>query len=215
MADRVFLFVGNERDSDTDSQNSSILQAAAKADASFVTLVDMSALKKFAFDTDAKYVVVPDVTKKSDAESVAEYIVNLKNSNPRLDVALFGKPNWIVFTDILKDKYAAADIYIPSRFYFDTSRLSEEDFSMRFNQAYDQKPVKSFPMYALMGSDIAGVIIPSLMVSGTDLSNTMLLSQPVQMRFDFQRSKGGGLVNTASEIVHITPEKIVEIIEVK
>lgn len=217
FAGSTFLFVGSDPNPDPDSMTATLLQALADKDITLLTLADTDALAAYDFDPAAHYVIVADYSRRADAERIAE-TVNSKNKLTGADISLFGRPNWVVFADRLRERTPNTDVFIPSRFYFDASDTLSSEFAENFSTAYDQKPVKSSPMFSVMGHDVAAALVAPLS-SGhrKDFARAASGIRPLQLPVNLQRAKGTrpGFVNNSAMFVHIRPGGSIEIIDLR
>lgn len=217
FAGSTFLFVGADPNPDPDSMIASLLQALSDKDITLLTLADTDALAAYDFDPAAHYVIVADYSKRADAERIAE-TVNSKNKLSGAYISLFGRPNWVVFADRLKERTPNTDVFIPSRFYFDASDPMSSEFAEHFYTAYDQKPIKSSPMFSAMGHDVAAAMVAPLSSGNcNDFAKAASAIRPLQLPLNLQRANGSrpGFVNNSAMFVHIRPDGSFEIIDIR
>ncbi|MCM1377027.1 MAG: LysM peptidoglycan-binding domain-containing protein [Clostridium sp.] len=151
------LIVAGEPDS-SDTVAPVVMQ---NVDPSRVVSVSISEIQDFDTNPAQKYIVYATPSRSKDVEDILDRIIVLKQKNPEAEVVTFGRPNWITLSS-LGEKMSAADVYFPSRFYFDPSLSSGREFIDNYKELYGHTPVKSYPVYAVAGYDVANYFVPAM-----------------------------------------------------
>ena len=135
--------------------------------ANSVNLEAVEQIGLFTPEKDKQYLFYCFPTKKEDVKQIIEAIGALKKQNPNLIMATVGRPSWITFTDLAKS-FDSANVYIPSRFYFDPVSEESKNFIKAYNDTYNHPPVKSFPVYSVMGYDLTNYLVEGVNASGNN-----------------------------------------------
>lgn len=163
-----------------------------------------------------KYLVYVYPTAATEVEKSLEAIAQARRVSPVAEVSVMGRPNWVTFTETLGEKMGEADVYFPSRFYFDTASPEGKDFTEKFTEQYGHAPVKSYPLYSAMGYDIANYFIPAVAATGGDFTLSVPNASSIQAEVRMKRpDTGSGAYNPVCYLVRMTPYGTVEKITVK
>ncbi len=168
-------------------------------------------LSEMAFDENKSYLLYVNVTRKNDISQILTIIGEKKQEYPLADISVFGRANWIVYADALNEKFFDADVYFPSRFYFETDSRRGKEFRSKFNELYNHQPVKSFPMYSVAGYDEATYFMNALRVNGGDWNRPAVGgATPLQAEIRLQPVENGGFVNPVCYVVRFAPFKMID-----
>ena len=75
------------------------------------------------------------------------YVISAKSDNPLAEIKVLGRPNWIVYDESsMEEKFHAAEVLVPSRFFYDRSSDESRRFVTYYKSLFDRTPAKSFPM---------------------------------------------------------------------
>lgn len=118
---------------------------------------------------------------KADLKAIATY----RGDNIYESVKVIGRPSWIVFEETMSAELHEAGVFIPSRFYYDSDSYAAKGFVAKYKSLFSGTPVKSYPVYAAMGYDVANFI----------LNNDIYT--PLQIRFNTESVYGGGDYNSS------------------
>lgn len=168
-------------------------------------------LAEMDFDENRSYLLYVNVTTKNDINQILTIIGEKKQEYPLADISVFGRANWIVYADVLSDKFFDADVYFPSRFYFETDSRRGKEFRSKFNNLYNHAPVKSFPMFSVTGYDEATYFLSALRSNGGDWNKTAFGNvTPLQAEIRLQPVENGGFVNPVCYVVRFAPFKMID-----
>ncbi len=163
------------------------------------------------FDENRSYLLYVNVTTKNDINRLLTLIAEKKQQFPLADISVFGRANWIVYADALSDKFFDADVYFPSRFYFETDSRRGKEFRSKFNDLYGHAPVKSFPMFSVAGYDEGRYFLDALRVNGGNWNRAAVgVGTPLQAEIRLQPVEDGGFVNPVCYVVRFAPFKMID-----
>lgn len=209
---RTILFVGAS-DEETDLISEILKQNMA--DSPMIAL-SLEELEIYPFIDDMKYLVYAYPTKKNEVGKVLDLIISAREESPLADIAIVGRPNWVMYEDSYKEKYSQNDVHIPSRFYLDLDSEESKTFISDYKQIFEKGPMKSYPLYAGVGYDVACYFLPELLKNGGDISLSRPSDNLLLNNMDLERlSNWSGYFNAASYIVRYTPYGTIEKIKTK
>lgn len=211
FGDRKFIYVVGENEEDLLGSDLS-----GRIDTSRMLQLTPEEAKDYPFYETEKYIVYIGATKRNEVSSILDIINNAKSESPFTEIAVIGKPSWLTLTNTLKDKMFTADVYIPSRFYFDTDAPESKEFIADYKTLFSHPPLKSYPVYAAVGYDVANCFISSAK-QNKELISTPAPKYPfLQYGFDIKPAGGnGGYINPVSFMIHLTPYQTIEKITIE
>lgn len=178
--------------------------------------VPVTDLDQFPLNDDERYLFYVFPTKKEDVSRILDSIEKIKEEAPFAEVAIVGRPAWVTLTQSLKDKFDMQDVFIPSRFWFDSESLEGKRFVNDYTAAYGHGPLRSFPVYSVSGYDMASWLIPALIDNDGDFNRPAPKVELLQNNIDIRRvSNWGGFLNTDAFIVRFNPFGQVEKIAIE
>lgn len=156
-------------------------------------------------------------TKKTNIKPILTSIGNVRSANSSVGISTIGRPNWVVYADDLKQQFMDADTYIPSRFYYDESASESKSFTSDFKSLFSQEPVKSYPMYSVMGYDVAEYFINNFLENGAELLNYKSYNIPsLQINFGLENNgEYEGILNTNAYVIRFSPFGMIDKIQIK
>lgn len=155
---------------------------------------------------DGRYLFYGYPTSKDDIQTMLNAIEHLKENYPFADIKVLGRPSWITVAETLKDKFHKADVYFPSRFFFDHTSAEGKEFIASYSSAYGHGPIRSFPTYAVAGYDIANYFIPGLASNNGDFNSFMPEGREIQTPINLERvGNWGGFFNPSAYIIRYSP----------
>ena len=111
----------------------------------------------------------------------------------------------------MKYSFHKADVYFPSRFFFDHTAGPGKDFIATYSSAYGHSPIRSFPTYAVAGYDIANYFIPGIAFNDGDFNASMPEGNEIQTPINLERvGNWGGFFNPSSYIIRYSPFSEIE-----
>ena len=207
----TLLIVGGDKD-DTFSNELEDKWGGSKT----VHLSSADALKEYPIEAGATYLILGNVSKKSEISELVEEVIDLRNEHFEATFGFVGRPSWIVYDDSMKEDFHKADILIPARFYYDKSSKEADKFEAEYRNIFNMTPAKSFPMYSTMGYDEAIYFIPSWVEVGGDINDLKESRNSVQSDFSFIRPENwSGLYNPLVYLVRFSPLGTIEKLKVK
>lgn len=175
------------------------------------TAVPVDDLDQFPLDDDGRYLFYVYPTKKEEVSKILDSIDKIKEEAPFAEVAIVGRPAWVTLEQSLKDKFDMQDVYVPSRFWFDSESIDGKQFVADYTSVFGHGPLRSFPVYSVSGYDMASWLIPALLDNGGDFNRPARRVSLLQNDIDLHRvSNWGGFLNTEAFIVRFNPYGLVE-----
>lgn len=181
-----------------------------------VTTSLVDGLSSTFFKDGESYLVYADVAERDDIENLLKKVASIREERPFIDIAVVGKPNWVMYADPLAETFYLNDVYIPSRFFFSADDANCKQFIENYSAIYGRGPLKSYPNYAASGWDVANWFIPTIERNGGDFNNNVFTSpETLQTPISLQRvSNWGGFYNPSALLIHFTPYRTVEKINI-
>lgn len=197
--DRNLILVGDPDESD------GVAEALKKGfRPSSIMELKLSEFTEFQPDDIKDYLIYSYGNKKEEVADILQTIENFKENGNFSVIDVIGRPNWILFTDELGDKFHEYNIIIPTRIWLDTESSIWTDFENKYLDAYDGYPVKSLPNFAATGYDIASYFLPATVYSGGDFNNIPPVNEflPIQSKFNLKRvNNWGGFINNMGYLI--------------
>lgn len=173
-------------------------------------------LKTKPFNRTGKYVLYSYPTRKQDVSEFLDAVTASAENSPGVQVAVIGRPNWIVYDEALSEKFHKANVRIPARFYMNKTARQNSDFALSYRQMFDGDVPNTFPVYSGIGYDCALYFIEGLGENGGDLNSLGDSRGTVQNDFTLERpSTWTGPINREVYIIQFTPYGSVEKTAVK
>lgn len=168
-------------------------------------------LRSLPLNAKGKYLLYSYPTRKADVIEFLDAVNDAKIKTPESEVTVIGRPNWIVFDEVLAEKFHNADVEIPARFYMTKAQRNNSDFSMRYRQLYNSAVPNTFPVYSSIGYDTALYFLEGLAAGNGDINAMGQPSGTVQSEFYLERpSNWSGLLNRSVYMVRFTPYDSIE-----
>lgn len=198
--DYKLIMVG-KKDAD-DAYADAILSKTASAFQN-VALEDLGEMK---LDDWGKYLIYGYPTSRDEVSTLLNAVAALKEANPLASVKVMGRPSWITLADEQKGKFEAADVYFPSRFFFDHQSADGKKFISDYSASFGHGPIRAFPTYAASGYDIMNYFIESLASNDGDFNVSNYEGRELQTPINLQRvGNWGGLYNPSAYIIRYSP----------
>ena len=177
-----------------------------RRDASSIVRRQLDNLAEMKLDEGGRYLLYGFPTSKEDIQTMLSAIEYLKENNPFAEIKVMGRPSWITVAEGLKERFHIADVYFPSRFYFDHTAGAGKEFIAVYSSAYGHTPIRSFPTYAVAGYDIANYFIPGVASNEGDFNMSVPESQEIQTPINLERvGNWGGFFNPSAYIIRFSP----------
>lgn len=158
----------------------------------------------FEFEEGVNYLIYPLYSTSDDIHEILKETTRIMADSPASGVKVFGKPNWIAISD-LNSMIANMEAYIPVRCYFDPSADRSKRFIGEYNAMFGHAPIRSYPVYSVMGYDSATYFLPRLL---EELRGEEPVWEPLdlyQSHFNIHRKDLGGYFNQGSYVLHYEP----------
>ena len=181
---------------------------------SITNLKSSEAMFQKCFATGQRNMVILNTGRSAELNVAFAKLNGLVMTNPKVQVSMFGYPEWLQYTRSHLDNFYKFDVYVPSTYYMDplstrTARLKQK-YRWNFHQDMQNYPQR----FAAMGFDQAYFMIRGLHMYGKNFSGAsgMVGYTPVQTPLHFERIGNGGMQNRAILFVHYTTDQRVETI---
>ncbi len=195
------VLVGKE-----DANDSFAESIKSRRDASSIIRRQLDNLAETKLDEGGRYVFYGFPTSKDDIQRMLTAIEYLKENNPFTEIKVMGRPSWITLAEGMRERFHKADVYFPSRFYFDHTGGQGKDFIATYSSAYGHSPIRSFPTYAVAGYDIANYFIPSIASNDGDFNASVPEGHEIQTPINLERvGNWGGFFNPSAYIIRFSP----------
>ena len=166
------------------------------------------------FSTTQRNVVILNTGRSQELNVAFAKLNGLVMTNPKVQVSMFGYPEWLQYTRSHLDNFYKFDVHVPSTYYMDplstrTARLKQK-YRWNFHQDMQNYPQR----FAAMGFDQAYFMIRGLRMYGKGFTGAsgMVGYTPIQTPLHFERIGNGGMQNRAIVFVHYTPDQHIETI---
>lgn len=193
FADRKLIVVGMPDSNDGIAE--SLLPKFQEYDRSEIPV---SGLSEFSVSDSDSYLIYAYPNKKEEVGDLLQAVENLKEKHPFVSMIVVGRPNWVTLNETYGDKFAEAEVVIPSRVWFDSESTAGNSFSSKFNEMFGGTPIRSFPSFAASGYDVAKYFIPSTARNGGDFNRGFSGSTDtlIQSEINLERvNNWGGFIN--------------------
>ena len=124
-------------------------------------LIEKANLPSFTPEEGKNYLIYPTIKSNNELAPMMEEIRKKMKANPLSGLRVVGRPNWVAINDLGKT-VEGVEVLVPSKCYFDTSMDASKRFITEYKANYEHTPIKSFPVYSVMGSDAARYFVPIL-----------------------------------------------------
>ena len=205
--DGYTLVMAGEKDS-ADSMGEALMKAWTPGK---VVGVSTEALPTLQFLPANSYLLYCWPVKKAEVATLLEKIGEAREANPGAVIEVLGRPNWVVFDESLSKELHAANVTLPSRFYYDPASPEARGFASAFNSVFRRTPQKSIPLFAGVGYDATNYFIRSIARTGGDLNEFKPSNSTVQSVFELTRpTNWSGFFNPAVLMLRFSPAGSVE-----
>lgn len=195
------VLVGKEEDDDAFAQS-----IIGRRDASSIIQRQLDNLAETQLDEGGRYLFYGYPTSREDIQAMLTAIEHLKENNPFVEIKVMGRPSWITVAEGMKERFHKADVYFPSRFFFDHTSGPGKEFISNYSSAYGHGPIRSFPTYAVAGYDIANFFIPSIAANDGDFNVAVPEASEIQTPISLERvGNWGGFFNPSAYMIRYSP----------
>lgn len=199
FAGNTFVMIG-----DPDPNDTLIRQLILAWPEEELMILSKDDLNLFHLEDEINYLIYPLYNEKDEVGKTMTKLLKLIADTPSAGVGILGRPNWITFSD-LPSMISNMEVYIPAKCYFDPNADGAKRFIKNYNNAYGHTPIRSYPVYAVMGYDTSTYFFPILLyyMNGDELEwedKNML-----QSYFSLKKSGINGTYNSGGMILHYEP----------
>lgn len=200
FGDRTLIIIGEE-----DSSDQLAPELKKRWNPALVKTLPEGIVDKDIFTDNGKYVFYAYTVKKNEIEKILKDVAEIRENLPLADIAVLGRPNWVMFDDSLSEEMHKVNTYIPSRFYIDPSSDKTTAFNNSYKNLFNRQPAKSVPLYAAVGYDASTYFITAMADSSNDVNLIKPSKGTVQSEFNLKRvSNWGGFINPPVYFVNFT-----------
>ncbi len=133
-------------------------------------------------------------------------------------MAVFGYPEWVLYTSDFIDYFYDLNVYLFSKLYVNPFDPFVKRFYENFRTWYNKDLMALMPKYGILGYDITKFFLRSLSKHGQHIEERVIGQEEecLQNIFCFERApEGKGIYNHGLYLVHFTPESTIEKIIIK
>ena len=166
------------------------------------------------FSTTEPNVVVLNTSRLQELNVAFAKLNGMVMSRSQIQVAVFGYPEWLMYTSRHLDNFYKFDVCIPSTYYMNPVSSRTARFKQKYRWNFHQDMQNYHQRYAVTGFDHAYFFIKGLHMYGQNFTGAsgMVGYSPYQTPLHFERLSGGGLQNRARLFVHYTKDQRIETI---
>ena len=139
----------------------------------------------------------------------------LAAANPKVEISLFGHTEWLMFAKYQTANFHKYDCHIPAPYYYNPAAKATTELEEAYRRNFGADMMKAIPRFALTGFDHAMFFIggAARLKDKFEGAPGQSAYKPVQTPLRFKRaSGGGGLLNTAFQLVHYRRDLGMELI---
>lgn len=159
-------------------------------------------------------ILVASSSTKIGVAKTCAIATRIKESNPSINVSIFGYPEWQTYFKDYMDTFHNLNTTIFTRFYSQPTKDNWKDFNKKFRYWFGNEKSSIIPTPNILGFDTGLYLIYGLLRHNNNFEQYLetIESHSIQTDFSFTRlSNVSGLVNTNLYFVTFTPEyKIVK-----
>lgn len=206
MSDRTFIFVDYDSTDDDNMSGAMMQRLQDSGIMKIVNLADSEALAAYAFNPASSYTVISDAGTKDNIYKTLGTLEEIVDKYPNMPLSIVGRPNWMVYSTSLEKLFRKLDTYIPSRFLFDDDSIQSKDFTAKYKSFFKSAPLRSMPMYSVMGYDVATYFVDQYLKTEGDLNRAEPAEGMLQLDFKLDRPEmWDGFMNRRVYLLHFTP----------
>ena len=136
--------------------------------------------------------------------SLIEELKEVEETNPELQIRLFGYPEWQTYNS-LKNDYHHFGTYIYSPFFVNENSNDVKAFKDKFHKWYDRNLLDTNPGYGMWGYDTGLFFLTAIQQYGANFEQNVdrVKVNSLQFPFNFERlSNWGGFFNTGLYLIN-------------
>ena len=180
---------------------------------SFNDITDYEVLNE-TINSNSDIIFIASSSTKSGVAKTCAIATRVKDSNPTVNVSIFGYPEWQTYIKDYMETFHSLNTTIFTRFYAQPTKANWKNFNKDFRYWFGGEKSSILPAPNILGYDTGIYLINGLLRHSNNFEQYLetIESQSIQTDFSFDRiSDEGGLVNKNLYFVTFTPEyKIVK-----
>lgn len=202
------VFLNTTKDDEKDSLMSIMKTDLKNRSLSFKSIIISDAMDEelvALLDETKRNILIPASGDIGVLGQVLGTLNGLKESNPEIDIDLFGYPEWQTYEQNYLQDYHNHGTYLYSSFYVDNDAVETKNFNQNFKNWYKKDPQNTYPQYAMLGYDTGLYFLTALHKHGRNFETKLnsIHVESVQFAFDFERvNNWSGFINTGLFLVN-------------
>ena len=175
---------------------------------SFNEITDYEVLNE-SIENNSDIILIASSSTKSGVAKTCAIATRIKDSNPTVNVSIFGYPEWQTYIKDYMDTFHSLNTTIFTRFYTQPTKADWKNFNKNFRYWFGGEKSTILPTPNILGYDTGMYLINGLLRHSNNFEQYLetIESQSIQTDFSFNRiSDQSGLVNTNLYFVTFTPE---------
>ena len=175
---------------------------------SFNDITDYEVLNE-SLQNNSDIILVASSSTKSGVAKTCAIATRIKDSNPDINVSIFGYPEWQTYIKDYMETFHSLNTTIFTRFYSQPTKANWKNFNKNFRYWFGGEKSSMLPTPNILGYDTGIYLINGLLRHSNNFEQYLetIESQSIQTDFSFNRiSDESGLVNTNLYFVTFTPE---------
>ena len=166
-------------------------------------------------DITRKYVLIPSAGSLNEFNKMSHALKAYRDDPATASIEIFGYPDWTAFRGDAREMLHNIGATIYTRVFYDTEGSDAESFSTMFRQNFGDDPMDMVPNYAVLGRDVASMLIENLRANNGIFTpeDATSVCHGMQSAFHFIKpTDNSGFVNDALYIVTFGPATSVDTI---
>lgn len=170
-----------------------------------IEVIDFAGLQEFSPLEGLNYIIYPILPSDKDLQEFMTNVKTMAGDNPFSGIRVVGRPNWVAIPELEK-KIDGVEVLLPSKCYFDKTSDDAKRFIVDYKNKYNHTPMISYPVYAVMGYDVANYLVPALIGELRETEPEWQTRDMLQSYFNFWDDNQTRLnYNNGSYILHFVP----------
>ncbi|MFT4071199.1 MAG: LysM peptidoglycan-binding domain-containing protein [Dysgonamonadaceae bacterium] len=150
-------------------------------------------------------IIVPTSGAVSTISKLGVLLQSSLQLSPRLQISLFGYPEWQTYNSQTQTVLHGFDTYFYSPFYLDNDQYMVKIINQRYQSRFNKSMINTYPKYGFLGYDVGTYFLNIVKQFGSNFENSMDRFNPVTLQspISFTRlNNWGGFINTGFYFVH-------------
>lgn len=169
-------------------------------------LIEQESIKNISLSDNVNYTFYPSTGNAKEIKEIMSELTLLASEFPLSGFNVVGRPTWVALNDF-NSMIANMEVYIPAKCYFYPGSAAAKKFITEYNERYSHPPIKSYPVYAAMGYDVASYFLPILLDGkASDNYDSIPAAEMLQIYFDMGKASDyAGFHNQGTYLLHFEP----------